>query len=353
MPDDDLRPDPAGSTGLALPGVDAEEAQSSSLPGATTQTLQQWRSPLELERAELVAEAQDLIGASQAPSTVRAYARVLRDYEAWTSSRGLAWSSLEAVALYVTWRAKEGRTPSTIEQDLAAIGGRFQREGLSSPQSALAISRLRAGIRRRKGVAPKRVAPVLPEDLERMVAALPEGLLGIRDRALLLLGFVGAFRRSELASLRVEDLERAPGGLVVTLRRSKTDQEGEGTTLGIPYGTRPETCPVIAVELWLEASGLGSGPLFRRVTRHEVVGEEPLDPGSIARAIKRAARAAGLEPATVSGHSLRAGFVTAACKASRRLEDIMRQTRHRKLETLAAYVRKAGVFEDNAAKGLL
>ncbi len=308
---------------------------------------------LQDRRADIIAAVQRFVAAARAPSTRRAYERILWDYAQWTLHERLTWSHHDTVAAYLATRADAGRSPSTIEQDLAALCRWFEHQALPAPRKAPLVAEVVAGVRRLKGVAPRQVAPLLPEDLEAVVAALPDGLAGARDRALLLLGFAGAFRRSELAALQVEDLERAPGGLRVTIRRSKTDQEAAGAVIGIPYGARPETCPVVAVDVWQNEARISRGALFRYVTRHGYVGDDALNPGSIARIVKRAAAAAGIDSETVSGHSLRAGFVTAACAARRRLEDIMRQTRHRKLETLLEYVRKGGVFEDNAADGLL
>lgn len=193
---------------------------------------------------------------------------------------------------------------------------------------------------------------MLPSQLRAASGALPASLLGKRDRALLLLGFAGAFRRSELAGLEVRDLAFAEDGLEVTLRRSKTDQEGKGSKKGIPYGSDPKTCPVRAVRAWLEASGIAEGPVFREVTRHGHVEAAPLSGRSIARVVKRSAEAAGLDPAGFSGHSLRAGLATAAAKAGKSTHAIMRQTGHKSADMVARYVREASLFEDNAAAGI-
>ena len=209
-----------------------------------------------------------------------------------------------------------------------------------------------AGIRRTHGTAQRRVAPMLPGQLRAVSAALPAGLLGLRDRALLLLGFAGALRRSNLAALAVEDLAFTADGLEVTLRRSKTDQEGAGFKVGVPFGSDPATCPVRAVKAWLEAAQLTAGPLFREVTRHGHVEAAALAGGSIARIVKRSAEAAGLNSATFSGHSLRAGLATAAAKAGKSTHAIMRQTGHKSADMVARYVREASLFSDNAAAGI-
>jgi integrase len=209
-----------------------------------------------------------------------------------------------------------------------------------------------AGIRRTLGCAQRRVAPLLPGQLRAISRALPQGTLGLRDRALLLLGFAGAFRRSELAGLEASDLAFTDDGLEVLLRHSKTDQEGEGQRKGIPFGSDPATCPVRAIKAWLEAAGITEGPVFRSVDRHSKVGSAALDPGSVARVVKRACSAAGLDPAAFSGHSLRAGLVTAAAKAAKPLPTIMRQTGHKSTAMVLRYVREAELFADNAAAGI-
>ena len=157
------------------------------------------------------------------------------------------------------------------------------------------IKEVWAGIRRDKGATKEGKAPLLTDDLRLMVARLPDNILGLRDRALLLLGFAGAFRRSELVGLNIEDLEPAPEGLIVHLRSSKTDQEGQGSIKGIPYGFRPETCPVRTLQAWLEASAIEEGPIFRSLTRHGKI-QGRLSGRGLAKMIKRSAEAAGLDP---------------------------------------------------------
>jgi integrase len=220
------------------------------------------------------------------------------------------------------------------------------------PGESKAVKQVMAGIRRQLGCAQRRVAPLLPGQLRTIFAALPSRLLGVRDRAVFLLGFAGAFRRSELAALEVGDLAFTAEGLEVTLRRSKTDQEGKGEKKGIPFGSDPATCPVRAVKAWLEAAGAEVGPLFREVNRHGRVSASALTGQSVALVVKRGVQAAGLDARAFSGHSLRAGLVTAAARGGKRTETIMRQTGHRSANTVARYVREASLFDDNAAAGI-
>ena len=204
------------------------------------------------------------------------------------------------------------------------------------------------GIRRRKGVAPDQVHAIALDDLRKMVAALPEGLAGSRDHALLLLGFAGAFRRSELVALNVEDLEKTEDGVVVHIRRSKTDQEAAGRHVGIPYGST-NLCPVTAPRHWLEAALISSDPVFRKVDRHGHVGAEHLSPSSVAAIVKRAAALAGLAPELFSGHSLRAGLATSAAANGATETVIMAQTGHRSTAMVRRYIRRGNLFRQNAA----
>ena len=182
--------------------------------------------------------------------------------------------------------------------------------------------------------------------------ALPENLAGTRDRALLLVGFAGGFRRSELAALDVEDVVPTDDGLVVNLRRSKTDPEGRGRDVGIPYGSSPATCPVRALTAWTTAAGISDGALFRRVNRHGRVGVTRLHSDSVGIIVKRASQAAGLDPARYAGHSLRAGLATQAYLNGAGELAIMRQTGHRSLEMVRRYIRDGSLFRENPAAKL-
>jgi integrase len=161
------------------------------------------------------------------------------------------------------------------------------------------------------------------------VDAADDGLIGCRDRALVLLGFAGAFRRSELVALEVADCVFGREGLTVLLRRSKTDQDGQGRKVGIPYGSNPETCPMRVLQRWLEQSGVTTGPVFRSLNRHGQVQPAGLSGIDVARVVKKLAERAGLDPAKFAGHSLRAGHATAAAIAGASERSIMNQTGHR------------------------
>jgi integrase len=193
-----------------------------------------------------------------------------------------------------------------------------------------------------------------------MMELLPATLHGVRNRALLLLGFSGAFRRSELTGLEIADLSFNRDGITVQLRRSKTDQEGSGRQVAIPYGTNGSTCPVRAVQDWIAGGGIVSGPLFRAVDRHGRVQQERLSDQSVANIVKQSVRAIasarGMDFAAAdefssrfAGHSLRAGLATSAAMAGATESSIMRQTGHRRADTVRKYIRLGTLFTDNAA----
>jgi len=184
-----------------------------------------------------------------------------------------------------------------------------------------------------------------------MLQAIPaDTLLGQRDRALLLLGFAGAFRRSELVALKVADLAFEPDGVRVLIRHSKADQEGGGQEIAIPRGTKMR--PVAALRSWLDAASITAGPVFRSVNRHGKVGEA-LTPQVVALVVKRHADAAGLDPDAFAGHSLRSGFLTSAAEAGADVLRMMEVSRHRRVETVQGYVRRASLFKGHAGAGFL
>ena len=228
--------------------------------------------------APAVNRAEAYARAAKAPATRKAYASDWAHFQAWCDEMGL--SSLpvgpQTVAVYIAALA-ESHKPATISRRMAAIEAAHKAVGLESPASMRngAVASVWHGIRRTHGVAQDAKAPVLVDELRGMVRNLRRGVIGIRDRALLLVGFAGAFRRSELVALDFADLRFTSDGLVITLRRSKVDQEGEGRKLGIPYGSNPDTCPVRSLKAWLEAAGIdqaGSNPGIR-CRRDEALGE--------------------------------------------------------------------------------
>lgn len=288
---------------------------------------------------------------SRAESTARAYRSDWQHFTTWCGGTHAASLPAEpaTVAAYVAALADGGKKPATIARRLAAISQAHQLAGHDSPSRTEVVRSVLKGIRRAHGTAQRQVAPATTPIVKAMVEQLPATLAGKRDRALLLLGFAGAFRRSELVSGRVDDVAFTADGLIFTLRRSKTDQEGQGLKKGIPYGANVATCPVRALRAWLDAAGISSGPIFRAVDRWGRLAEKPLTDRSVADIIKRAAAAAGHDARAFSGHSLRAGLATSAAAAGVGERSIMQQTGHKSERMVRKYIRDGALFRDNAA----
>jgi site-specific recombinase XerD len=308
-----------------------------------------------MQLISLGQQAREYAAAAKASNTLRAYQADWRDFRQWCETHQLASlpASPQTVALYLTDRAATLKT-SSLARRLTTINRAHQAAGQPSPatmQNAV-VSEVWKGIKRTKGIAQHGKKPLLTPDLRRMIAALPQDLRGLRDRAMLLAGFAGGFRRSELAALRVENVETTPDGLIVRLGRSKTDQEGQGRPVALPYGSDQETCPVRALRAWLEQAGITSGPLFRALDRFGVVSDKALHPDSVGYLVKRAAGRAGFETAEYAGHSLRAGLATQAAMNGASELAIMKQTGHRSLDTVRKYIREGSLFRDNAATKL-
>jgi site-specific recombinase XerD len=305
----------------------------------------------------LLGQAEEYQRQSKSAATLRAYRADWRDFTAWCDAHALPSlpAPADAVVGYLTDLAGQGRKASTIGRRVSALSQAHQAAGFESPTRALAVRATLRGIRRTLGTAPARKRAVLVDDLRRMLAHLDGSgrggeLRALRDRAILLLGFAAGMRRSELVALYVDDLEEAPEGLRVRIRRSKTDQEAEGRTVGVARGRHPETDPVAAVRAWLDAAGIACGPLFRPVSMIDgSLGDGRLTDRNVARLVQRAARRAGLDPKAYGGHSLRAGLATSAALAGAAERDIMRQTGHRSLTVLRGYIRDGQLFRSNAS----
>jgi integrase len=289
---------------------------------------------------------------SRAPSTRRSYAIAWTDFCRWCDARGLTPlpAAPETVGLFLADRAQTHR-PASLRLRLVAIGQAHRLQGHSLDPRHPAVREVWAGIRRQHGTAPRQATAATSEvlrDALRELARRP-GLRALRDRALLLVGFAAALRRSELVALDLADVRSVPEGLVLTLRRAKTDQEGAGTEVALPHGQHALTCPVRAVQTWLEAAGISEGAVFVSVTKDGRATTTRLSDRDVARVVKAAVAAAGYDPAGFAGHSLRAGFATSAARAGVPEHAIMQQTRHRSAAVLRGYVRRGGLFRDNAA----
>jgi integrase len=305
--------------------------------------------------ARLIAQAEASFRAARAGSTLRAYAHDWQQFRAWCEANGFVSlpATPQTVILYSTDLAKNQQKKwNTLSRRLAAISQLHSQAGFESPTRAWAVKQFLQGLRRELGVAPIRKKPVLVADLQEILKQIPDSLLGKRDRALLLLGFTGAFRRSELIGLDVEDLEPTRDGMVVHVRRSKTDQDGEGRKLGIPRGAGEATCPIRALTEWSTAAQIGAGALFRSVNRHGQVLGQRLSGEGVAMVVKRYVKKLGFDPAQFAGHSLRAGLATSAAAAGKSERAIMNQTGHRSVATLRRYIRDGNLFRENAAGGI-
>lgn len=299
---------------------------------------------------DVIEEARSYLESSRAASTRRAYAADWRDFTSWCQARQVPAlpATAEMVALYLTELARTHK-PGTLQRRISAISQAHQAASHASPTGMLAVRLVMAGIRRQLGTAQEGKAPALADDVKAMVAGLPATRHGLQERALLLVGFAGAFRRSELVALNVEDLQFTRAGLVITIRRSKTDQEGQGRQLGIPHGASIETCPVRTLKSWLKTAGIADGAIFRTIDRADVIQPGRLSDRAVARAVKRGAGRAGLDPSLYAGHSLRAGLATSAAAAGVEERIIARQTGHKSMTVLRRYIRDGELFRDNAA----
>lgn len=289
---------------------------------------------------------------AKAPNTKRAYESDWQAFSDFCISRNHSPlpSSGDVVAQYLRHAAEKQRLKlSTVTRRIAAITEKHRANGHPSPADEWIVRNTLRRLRRELGTPARGKAPLLTADVQRIMQSIPATLTGARDKALLLLGFAGAMRRSELVGLNVDDLAMAPEGLVLSVNKAKTDQFHQGRKIGIPNGKNELTCPVRAVLRWLEASRIMDGPLFRGVNRHGHVGSTRLTDQIVADIVKRYAASIGKSAGRFSGHSLRAGFITSADMAGASERSIQEQSGHKSLLTLRRYIRDASIFRANAA----
>lgn len=300
--------------------------------------------PMASVRAYLEAEKSD--------NTRRAYASDWADFTSWCQRQDVKALPAEPidVARYLAGLADAGKKTSTIQRRTSAIAAAHKAAGLEPPTNFEGVKAVMRGIRRRVGKRKRKAAPATAELLGLAIAALPATKRGLRDRALVLIGFAGAFRRSELVDIQVNNIERRPRGILVHVERSKTDQEGRGAALPIPNG---KMRAVEALDTWLAAAAITEGPIFRRVDRHGNVGAGALTDRQVARIVKEVCSRVGMDPAVYSGHSLRAGFITSALEAKVDPLKVMQQSRHVKVDTLKEYDRRENDFDHHAGGDFL
>ncbi|MFH2140169.1 MAG: site-specific integrase [Pseudomonadota bacterium] len=289
----------------------------------------------------------EYLQASLSNNSKRAY---LSDIQHFLNWGGKIPATSDVVAQYLVAHA-ESLSNATLSRRLVSIGRAHTSQGFAAPTKSELVKATLHGIRRVHGTAQHQVSPILKADIIAMVENL-NGLIGLRNRALLLVGFAGAFRRSELVAVNCTDVSFVEQGMIVHIRRSKSDQTGHGRKIAIPYA-RGKCCPVFALKEWLAASQISSGAIFRPVTKHGLIQECALSPDAVAHVVKQRALAAGLDPSNYSGHSLRSGLVTSAAQAGVSANKILQQTGHRSLDMMTRYIRDANIFVDNAAGAVL
>jgi site-specific recombinase XerD len=297
---------------------------------------------------QLAHQAADLARGSRSRATWRAYETDWRDFRGWCAGHELTALPAEpvTVGLYLADRAR-ALSVATLTRRLSAIAVQHRLAGHHLDTRHTAIRDVMAGLRRFKGVAPRQAEALTVPLAKRVVATCQDRLGDVRDRALILFGIAGGFRRSELVGLNIDDLTVCDEGVRVRIVRSKGDQDGEGQVIGIGRTGTP-TCPVAALEAWLAAAGIDAGRVLRSIDRHGRVGAS-LSDRAVALILKQRTGRAGLDPATFSGHSLRAGFATSAARAGIEEREIMATTRHRSATVLRRYIRDGKIFGRNVA----
>ena len=273
-----------------------------------------------------------------APSTRRSYLSSLRQYERFCAETGLHPHEVGSMIAFCEHLAAQGRKIATIERHLAALRMRY---GVADDRLRLYLR----GLRRTLGCAKDKKAPLTPTQLG--LIKWDSGRKGLRDKALILVGFFAALRRSELVGLNVEDVEFVPEGAILTIRKSKTDQEGRGREVAIGYAKRADLCPVRALQTYMATLGRNTGPLFVSLRKSQYT-QSRLSTDAVARIVKDYADRLGLDPRRFGGHSLRAGFATTAALLGATEDEIALQTGHKSMTVLRGYIRRASLFERNA-----
>jgi len=291
---------------------------------------------------------------SKAPNTVRAYKSDFKDFELFCVKNGFNTlpSEPKIVSLYLTHLSTKEIKLSTIKRRLVSIGVIHKIRGHYLDTKHPSIIENLMGIKRRKGSIQNAKKPILINNLKQLVDVINvqkiEDIKKLRDKSILLIGFAGGFRRNEIVSLDLEDLDFVYEGLKITLKRSKTDQFGEGLTKGLPYFENKIYCPVTTLRRWLNISKITKGPLFRRFTKGSRLSTDRLTDQTVALVIKKYLNMAGIDNKNYSGHSLRSGFATSAAEAGAEERSIMNMTGHKSTEMVRRYIKEANLFKNNA-----
>ena len=291
---------------------------------------------------------------SKADNTIRAYKSDFNDFGLFCAQNGFKSlpSEPKIVSLYLTQLSTKNVKMSTIKRRLVSIGVIHKLKGhYLDTKHPLIVENL-MGIKRRKGIIQNGKKPLLINNLKKIINVIDkekiEEIKKLRDRSIILIGFSGGFRRNEIVSLDYEDLDFVEEGLKISLKRSKTDQFGEGSVKGLPYFDNSEYCPVISIRKWIEISKINSGPLFRRFTKGSKLSDNRLSDQTVALLIKYYLTIAGIDSRNYSGHSLRSGFATSAAESGAEERSIMAMTGHKSTEMVRRYIKEANLFKNNA-----
>ena len=291
---------------------------------------------------------------SKAINTVRAYKSDFNDFGLFCAQNGFKSlpSEPKIVALYLTYLSTKNAKMSTLKRRLVSIGVIHKLKGHYLDTKHPSIIENIMGIKRRKGSIQKGKKPLLISSLKIIIDAIDqqnkEKIKILRDRSIILIGFSGGFRRNEIVSLNYDDLDFVPEGLKIKIKRSKTDQFGEGSIKALPYFDNSQYCPVVSLKNWIDIARINSGALFRRFSKGSRLTEKRLTDQTVALLIKEYLQLAGIDNKNYSGHSLRSGFATSAAESGAEERSIMAMTGHKSSEMVRRYIKEANLFKNNA-----
>ena len=291
---------------------------------------------------------------SKAINTVRAYKSDFNDFALFCAQNGFKSlpSEPKIVSLYLTYLSTKDAKMSTLKRRLVSIGVIHKLKGHYLDTKHPSIIENIMGIKRRKGTIQKAKKPLLISNLKIIIDVIDhqnrEEIKKLRDRSIILIGFSGGFRRNEIVSLDYDDLDFVPEGLKINIKRSKTDQFGEGSKKALPYFDNSQYCPVVSLKNWIDITKINSGSLFRRFSKGSRLTEKRLTDQTVALLIKEYLQLAGIDSKNYSGHSLRSGFATSAAEAGAEERSIMAMTGHKSTEMVRRYIKEANLFKNNA-----
>jgi len=291
---------------------------------------------------------------SKANNTVRAYKSDFNDFGLFCAQNGFKSlpTAPDTISLYLSYLSSKNIKVSTLKRRLVSIKVLHKLKGHYLDSKNPIIIETLMGIKRRKGSIQKGKKPILINNLKEIINAIDkqnkEEIKKFRDRSIILIGFAGGFRRNEIVSLDCEDLDFVQEGLKIDIRRSKTDQFGEGFTKALPYFDSSQYCPVLSLKKWIEISKITTGPVFRRFSKGSKLSKNRLTDQTVALLIKEYLKLAGIDNKNYSGHSLRSGFATSAAESGAEERSIMAMTGHKSTEMVRRYIKEANLFKNNA-----